>query len=61
MMIVFSIQIAIGLFVVESSDRLDEIVEKELNETLYGIKGDEKLHVPWDLLQNKVKILEIDD
>lgn len=55
MMIAFSIQIAVGLFVVESSDQLDEIVEKGLNETLNGIKNDEKLYVPWDLLQNNVK------
>lgn len=58
MMVAFSLQLAVGVFVIDKSDELEEIVEKALNDTLYGIKDDETLYAPWDLIQNEVKSLK---
>lgn len=57
-MVAFSLQIAVGIVAIDKSGELDDIVEKGLNETLYGIKEDEKLYAPWDLLQNEVRSIK---
>lgn len=55
---VFVLQVGIGIYAFEKRDQLDGFVQSSLNDTLNSIKDHKEYLAPWDLIQNRVRIVE---
>lgn len=51
MIVILAIEIGLGVYAGIKKDQLDGIFEGRLNQTLHGIKKDDRLYVAWHSLQ----------
>lgn len=54
----FVLQVVIGIYAFEKREQLDGFVESNLNDTLNSIKDNKEYLAPWELIQNKVRIIQ---